>query len=88
MAGYRPRSPESIIEEMLVLQKDYFISYIDFQDELFMGSLARTVKLCESFIKSKLNRKFRWFCQGRLNYARPDVLRLMKEACCCAEKRY
>jgi radical SAM superfamily enzyme YgiQ (UPF0313 family) len=78
--GYRPRSAEGIIEEIGVLQKDYNISYINFQDELLMSSVQRIVELCEAFIKSKL--KFRWFCNGRLNYARPDVLKLMKEAGC------
>lgn len=78
--GYRPRSPESIIEEVRVLQKDYNISYIDFQDELLMSSAQRTIELCKSFIKSGL--RFRWFCNGRLNYAKPEVLKLMKESGC------
>jgi radical SAM superfamily enzyme YgiQ (UPF0313 family) len=80
MEGYRARSPESIIEEIRILQRDYAVSYIDFQDELLMGSTRRTAELCESFINSNL--KFRWFCNGRLNYAKPDVLRLMKKAGC------
>lgn len=78
--GFRPRLPESIIEEIRILQKDYHISYIDFQDELFMSSEKSTIELCESFIKSGL--KFRWFCNGRLNYAKLDILKLMKEAGC------
>lgn len=78
--GYRPRVAESIIEEIKVLQKKYAVSYINFQDELFMSSEQRTVELCSSFIKSGL--KFKWFCNGRLNYAKPDVLKLMKEAGC------
>ena len=78
--GRRERSVESIIEEIKILQKNYGISYIDFQDELFMSSTQRTVELCGSFIKAKLN--FHWFCQGRLNYAKPNVLKLMKGAGC------
>ncbi|GJQ50995.1 MAG: B12-binding domain-containing radical SAM protein [Candidatus Kuenenia stuttgartiensis] len=78
--GHRPRSSEGIIEEIRFLQKDYAISYIDFQDELLMSSVSRTIALCESFIKSKL--KFKWFCNGRLNYAKPEVLKVMKEAGC------
>lgn len=78
--GHRPRSKGSIIEEITALQKRYAISYIDFQDELLMSSAQRTIELCESFIRSKL--KFKWFCNGRLNFAKPDVLRLMKEAGC------
>lgn len=78
--GFRARSAGSIIEEIEILKKDYAVSYIAFSDELLMSSVQRTVELCESFIKAKLNIK--WDCNGRLNYAKPDVLRLMKEAGC------
>jgi radical SAM superfamily enzyme YgiQ (UPF0313 family) len=78
--GFRGRTPESIVEEVKTLKKDYAISYITCSDELLMSSTQRTVELCESFIKNKLDIK--WDCNGRLNYARPDVLRLMKDAGC------
>lgn len=78
--GFRPRSAESIIEEIQILQKDYAISYIAFSDELLMNSVQRTTELCEAFIKAKLN--IHWDCNGRLNYATPDVLNLMKDAGC------
>lgn len=78
--GFRPRLTESIIEEIQLLKKDYNITYIAFSDELLMSSVERTTELCESFIKAKLNIK--WDCNGRLNYAKPDVLNLMKEAGC------
>lgn len=45
-----------------------------------MSSVRRTVELCESFIKAKLNIK--WACNGRLNYAKPEVVKIMKEAGC------
>lgn len=78
--GFRPRSSNAIIEEIQILKKDYGIKYIAFSDELLMSSIERTVELCEAFIKARLNIK--WDCNGRLNYARPDVLKLMKEAGC------
>ena len=78
--GFRPRSAASIIEEVETLKKDYHISYVEFTDDLFMSSTKRTSELCEAFIKAKLNIK--WYCEGRLNYAKPDVLKLMKEAGC------
>jgi len=78
--GFRGRSPESIVEEIKILKKDYAISYITFSDELFMSSVPRTVELCESFINNRLD--IRWDCNGRLNYAKPDVLKLMKKAGC------
>jgi radical SAM superfamily enzyme YgiQ (UPF0313 family) len=78
--GFRPRSNEGIIEEIKLLKKDYGITYIAFGDELLMSSVERTESLCNDFIKAKLNIK--WDCNGRLNYAKPEVLSLMKKAGC------
>jgi len=78
--GLRIRNNEGIIEEIKLLKKNYGITCIEFGDELFMSSIERTESLCEAFIKTKLNIK--WDCNGRLNYATDDVLRLMKRAGC------
>lgn len=78
--GFRQRNDESIVEEVMLLKKNYGITYVIFSDELLMSSSERTVKLCEKFIKSNLNIK--WSCNGRLNYAKTDVLNLMKKAGC------
>ncbi len=78
--GFRPRSNESIIEEIKLLQKDYGITYISFSDELLMSSKERTISLCNDFIKNKL--KFKWYCNGRLNFATKEVLDMMKKAGC------
>jgi len=78
--GFRPRSNQSIIEEIRFLQKDYGLTYAAFSDELLMSSVERTVSLCEDFIRAELDIK--WDCNGRLNYARPKILELMKRAGC------
>ena len=78
--GFRARSPEKIIKEIKFLQRTYGITYIAFSDELLMSSKKRTVELCRAFIEADLNIKFD--CNGRLNYATPDVLKLMKDAGC------
>lgn len=78
--GFRPRSNESIIEEIKFLKSNYGITYVAFSDELLMSSQERTISLCSDFIKANLN--IRWTCNGRLNYAVPDVLKIMKEAGC------
>lgn len=80
--GYRPRSPEAILEEIAFLQKTYGINYIYFSDELLMASEKRTTELCEAFIKAKPEVDFVWWCNGRLNYAKPELLKLMKKAGC------
>lgn len=78
--GFRARSIDSIIEEIRYLKKNWGISYIAFSDDLLMVSEKRTVDIMEKFIAADLNIKFD--CNGRLNYARPEILDLMKEAGC------
>jgi len=78
--GLRPRSNESIIEEVEMLKQNYGVTFIAFSDELLMSSTERTMSLCNDFIKAGLNVK--WDCNGRLNYAKPEVLKLMKQAGC------
>jgi anaerobic magnesium-protoporphyrin IX monomethyl ester cyclase len=78
--GFRGRSNKAIIEEIKLLKRDFGITYIAFSDELLMVSKERTVSLCEALIKAELNIK--WDCNGRLNFAVPEVLRIMKKAGC------
>jgi radical SAM superfamily enzyme YgiQ (UPF0313 family) len=78
--GFRPRSKEAIVEEIRYLKSRYGITYIAFSDELLMSSEKRIVDLCGEFLKARLGVK--WDCNGRLNYAKPDVLKLMREAGC------
>jgi len=78
--GYRVRSPESIVEEIQVLKKNYWINHITFFDELLMSTEDRITEVCENFLKNDLNITFD--CQGRLNTAKPKLLKLMKSAGC------
>jgi len=78
--GFRQRSNEGIIEEIKFLKTNYGITYIAFHDELLMSSRERTESLCLDFIRSNINVK--WCANGRLNYARQDILKLMREAGC------
>ena len=78
--GFRKRSNENIIEEIELLKNKYGITYVCFSDELLMSSKERTISLCEAFLKANLN--ISWNCNGRLNYAKHDVLKIMKRAGC------
>jgi len=78
--GCRPRSAESVIEELQILKRDYSITFFDFTDDLFMLSKKRTVDFCEKIIAADLN--IRFICEGRLNHAVPEVLEIMKRAGC------
>ncbi len=79
-SGFRPRSVDSIIEEIRFLQANYGITSVMFGDELLMSSVQRTTELCEAFLRSGIQLK--WDCNGRLNYAKPDLLALMRRAGC------
>ncbi|NQT23392.1 MAG: B12-binding domain-containing radical SAM protein, partial [Candidatus Omnitrophica bacterium] len=78
--GFRPRTKESIIDEIMFLKQTYGITYILFSDELLMSSKERTIDLCEAFIKAGL--RIKWSCNGRLNYATREVLKTMKRSGC------
>ncbi|WP_289422237.1 B12-binding domain-containing radical SAM protein [Thomasclavelia cocleata] len=78
--GFRPRSAQSIIDEIRFLKEKYAITYIGFYDELLMSSKKRTKELCQAFLDANLNIK--WECNGRLNFADIPTLTLMKEAGC------
>ena len=78
--GFRGRSSESIIEEVRFLKANHGITYVAFSDELLMSNEERTIDLCEAFISAELDVK--WDCNGRLNFAKPDVLKVMRRAGC------
>ena len=78
--GFRPRSNDSIVDEIKLLKRKYGITYVIFNDELLMSSVQRTESLCKAFLKAEL--KIKWTCSGRLNYADYDLLKLMKLAGC------
>lgn len=78
--GFRPRSNAGIIDEIKLLKTNYGITHICFGDELLMSSAERTLSLCESFLAQQLN--ITWDCNGRLNYATPKVLKMMRRSGC------
>jgi radical SAM superfamily enzyme YgiQ (UPF0313 family) len=78
--GIRFRSPQNIVQEIEQLKQRYHITYIAFYDELLMASPKRTKEVCDAIIDANLD--IRWCCDGRLNFAKPDTLKLMKKAGC------
>lgn len=78
--GCRVRSPESVIEEIQILRDRYAINYVIFGDELMMTSPGRAKQMCRAMLDADL--RIKWSCQGRLNFATPDVLELMRDSGC------
>lgn len=78
--GYRSRDPKNLLDEVEFLQKDFGITYVSFQDDLLMSSVAHTEAVCAEF--SKRNLGVKWNCNGRLNYCSKDLLKMMKDSGC------
>lgn len=78
--GYRPRDFDNVVDEVEYLQKTYNISHIDFCDDLLMSSKQRTIEFCETVQRRGV--KFKWSCNGRLNYVTAEILDLMKKSGC------
>ncbi len=79
--GMRLRSAEAIVNEISHLYRQWGVTHFMFYDDLLMESGRRTIELCEAFIRSGPP-GMTFTCQGRLNYATPEVLATMKRAGC------
>jgi radical SAM superfamily enzyme YgiQ (UPF0313 family) len=82
--GFRARSAESTINEMLYLWRNYGINHFQFADELFMSSKERAMVFSYALLDPELQKipGFKWDCNGRLNFATPEVLGMMAKAGC------
>ena len=78
--GYRTRSVEGVMEEVKRLVTDYYVNAICFRDELLMSTPGRAMELAEAILREGL--KIHFDIDGRLNAARPDALKLLKQAGC------
>lgn len=78
--GFHERDVKAIMDEIRYLHKNFGINHFQFADELLMSSEKRTAEICESILQ--LPFKIRWDCNGRLNYAFPTTLNLMKKSGC------
>lgn len=76
--GIRSTRPECVYEDIKMLVEKYKINYFTFLDSYLMASDNFVVTLC-GLIK-KLN--IRWDCYGRLDRAKRDTLKIMKESGC------
>lgn len=76
--GFHERAVEAIVEEIKFLYDRFQINHFQFADELLMSSHKRVEEICQALLK--LPFKIKWDCNGRLNFATPETLSLMKRA--------
>ncbi len=76
----RWHSAERVFEEVKLLVTKYGFREICFYDDNFATNKARTRKICEYLLDSKLD--IVWSCFSRVDWADAELLKLMKKAGC------
>ena len=77
--GFRTRSVENILEEILLLESEGY-QYINFVDDNFTVSKKRVIKLCNLMRKNKVD--IDWICEGRVNQVSNEMLHEMQRSNC------
>ncbi len=77
--GFRTRSVENILEEILYLESEGY-KFINFVDDNFTVSQKRVIKLCQ--LLRKHNVDMDWMCEGRVNQISDEMLREMHRTNC------
>ena len=78
--GVRHRSPQSMIDEIMQVKKEYGSSYFTFFDDVFGLDKKRAIALCNDMAQAKLG--VRWDCLTRANLVSDELLGSMKKAGC------
>ena len=76
----RARSPQNIVDEMILLIRDYNINGFFFADDSFMVNKKDLFELCKLINKNQL--KVVWGCNGRIDLVTMELLRTMRGAGC------
>jgi radical SAM superfamily enzyme YgiQ (UPF0313 family) len=82
--GYRFRSTENIIAEMVALQKAHQLSNFPFWDDAFTARRPRLNELCDGILASPELEGATWTCITPGNMVKPFDLERMREAGCVA----
>jgi len=77
---YRPRSPQSVLEEIEALHDRHGVTAFMFYDDLFTLEKDRVIELCRRITVRGL--KIHWKCEGRVNIIDDEMLSWMRKAGC------
>ena len=73
---FRPRSPENIIQEMLLIEEQGY-TQLNFVDDNFTLLPKRTIKICQLIKKEKID--IDWHTDGRVDQTSQEMLNWMKK---------
>lgn len=79
---YRLRSPENVVSEFIYIANNFpDVHEIVIEDDTFTANKQRVMEICKLLIQKKLNKRFRWLCNARVNIDL-DTMKTMKKAGC------
>lgn len=80
---YRERSPENVVNEFEYVAKNFKdIKEIVIEDDTFTADKNRVKEICNLLIEKKLNKRFRWLCNARVNTLDLETMKIMRKAGC------
>lgn len=79
---YRPRSAKNVVEEFEYIAENFpKVKEVVIEDDTFTINKARVTEICNLLIEKKLNKRFKWLCNARVNLDY-ETMKLMKKAGC------
>lgn len=79
-SNWRARSAENVLGELNEIVNRYNTKSVIFYDDLFTVNKDRVVAICEGILEKGWH--LDWKCEGRVNLADLDLMKLMKKAGC------
>ena len=79
---WKPKSAQSILEELRYLKRNYNIKTVTFFDEVFTLNRKRVVDVAETIKNENLNIK--WICDTRVDLVDKELLEIMADGGCDA----
>ena len=80
--GFRPRSPENVVEELKHWVRTYGTERFEINDDCFSLDMERAEKICDLIIKEGLNIKYELYNGIRADRITEKLLQKMKESGC------
>jgi radical SAM superfamily enzyme YgiQ (UPF0313 family) len=77
---WKPRSAESVLNELRCLKKKYNIKTVSFFDETFTLDRKRIIQISKEMMEERID--ITWYCNTRVNLVDRELLQIMKAGGC------
>ena len=78
--GVRKKSISRIVDEIEHLHHNFGLENIGFEDSIFPLSNEQAFEFCDEMIRRGLNKKICWLTETRVDLAKPNLLKRMRQA--------